>query len=75
MGRLKVAEAGMGWKNALTGQIVTISAADIQKVSWQRVCKDYELKIVKTDGSAIKFDGFSKEVSSCMMLVQLVFKK
>ena len=61
-GRLKIAEAGLGWKNATTGAIVTISATDIQKMNWQRVCKDYQLKVFKTDGSVIKFDGFSKEL-------------
>jgi structure-specific recognition protein 1 len=62
-GRLKVAEAGIGWKNALTGQIVTISATDIKKVSWARVAKDYELKILKSDGNYVRFDGFPKDVS------------
>ena len=61
-GKLKIAEAGLGWKNASTGAIVTISATDIQKLHWVRVCKDYQLKVFKTDGSVIKFDGFPRDL-------------
>lgn len=61
-GKLKIAEAGLGWKNAISGAIVTISATDIQKLHWTRVCKEYELKVFKTDGSIIRFDGFSRDL-------------
>ena len=62
-GRLKVAEAGIGWKNSTSGQIITVSATDIHKMHWVRVAREYELKIIKSDGNTVRFDGFQKDVS------------
>ena len=46
----------------MTGQIITVSSTDIQQLSWIRVARDYEVKIVKKDNSVLKFDGFPKDV-------------
>ncbi len=67
-GRLKLAEAGIGWKNAQTGQIITISATDIQKMAWLRVAKEFQLRITKNDGSIVRFDGFPREVKKIFFL-------
>jgi structure-specific recognition protein 1 len=60
-GKFKISEAGVGWKNQATGQIITVSAADLNKVVWSKVARDYQLKISKKDQSVLKFDGFPKE--------------
>ncbi|KAJ3361203.1 FACT complex subunit [Kappamyces sp. JEL0680] len=60
-GKFKLSEVGIGWKNALSGQIITVSAADITKVTWVRVARDFELRILKKGGVVLKFDGFPKD--------------
>ncbi|KAJ3161063.1 FACT complex subunit [Geranomyces michiganensis] len=65
-GLLKVAEAGLGWKNSLNGNIVKLAPVDIQKVSWQRCARDYQLRVQKKDGTVIKFDGLQKEAYDIM---------
>ncbi|KAI9007236.1 hypothetical protein BC832DRAFT_554661 [Gaertneriomyces semiglobifer] len=61
VGRLKVAEAGIGWKNAASGKVTAVPAADIQKLSWLRCARDFELRVQNKDGNVIKFDGFPRD--------------
>ncbi|KAJ3167292.1 FACT complex subunit [Geranomyces variabilis] len=65
-GLLKIAEAGLGWKNSLNGTIVKLAPVDIHKVSWQRCARDYQLRVQKKDGTVIKFDGLQKEAYDIM---------
>ncbi|KAI9101055.1 hypothetical protein DFS34DRAFT_642376 [Phlyctochytrium arcticum] len=61
LGRLKVAEAGIGWKNAASGKVTAVPAGEIQKLSWQRCARDFQLRIQQKDGSIAKFDGFPRD--------------
>ena len=63
IGKFKLSEAGMGWKNATTGQILTVSAADIQSAQWLKAAREYEIRITKKDATVLKFDGFPLDVS------------
>ncbi|KAJ3317940.1 FACT complex subunit [Boothiomyces sp. JEL0866] len=60
-GVLAIAELIIGWKNATTGQIITVPAADIEKMHWIRVAREYELRIQKKGKVVLKFDGFPKD--------------
>ncbi|KAJ3275298.1 FACT complex subunit [Borealophlyctis nickersoniae] len=61
IGRLKLAEAGLGWKNSQTGTVLTVSAADLHKLHWLRCARDFRLRIQKKDGDVLKFDGFPRD--------------
>ncbi|KAJ3020410.1 FACT complex subunit [Thoreauomyces humboldtii] len=62
MGKLKIAEAGIGWKNSVTGKIHAVPADDIHKLSWQRCARDYQLRVQTNDGDVLKFDNLPKEL-------------
>lgn len=64
-----MSEVGVGWKNATTGQIITVPAADIEKMHWIRVAREYELRIQKKGKNVLKFDGFPKDVSQDWILI------
>eukprot|EP00842_Homolaphlyctis_polyrhiza_P005154 jgi/Hompol1/563/HPOL_003764-RA len=61
VGRFKLSEAGVGWKNSRTGEIVTVSASDIRSLLWMRVARDHQLRLTKRDSSVLMFDGFPKD--------------
>ncbi|KAI8912775.1 structure-specific recognition protein-domain-containing protein, partial [Gorgonomyces haynaldii] len=60
-GKFKLSEAGIGWKNATSGQIITVSSADIAQMLWMRVARDFEIKIIRKDNAVLKFDGFPRD--------------
>ncbi|KAI8893405.1 hypothetical protein BC833DRAFT_608471 [Globomyces pollinis-pini] len=60
-GKFKLSEAGLGWKNSVTNQIITVSADDILKFHWIRVARGYEVRITKKNTHILKFDGFPKD--------------
>ncbi|KAL3899117.1 MAG: hypothetical protein SGCHY_002277 [Lobulomycetales sp.] len=61
-GKLKIAEMGLGWKDAETGSIVTVPAKDMAAVAWLRVARGYRLEIkLKASGKApFCLDNFSR---------------
>ncbi|KAJ1344171.1 hypothetical protein BSLG_001311 [Batrachochytrium salamandrivorans] len=61
VGRFKLSDVGLGWKSQTTGEIKTVPAADIRKLHWLRVARDYQLRVTRQDGSITMFDGFPKE--------------
>ncbi|KND01708.1 FACT complex subunit POB3 [Spizellomyces punctatus DAOM BR117] len=61
VGRLKIAEAGIGWKNAANGKVTAVPAAEIQKLSWQRCAREFQLRVQQKDGTIVKFDGFPRD--------------
>ncbi|KAJ3056164.1 FACT complex subunit [Rhizophlyctis rosea] len=60
-GRLKLAEAGIGFKNADNGQVLTVPANDIHKVHWLRCARDWRFRIQRRNGEVVKIDGFPKD--------------
>ncbi|KAJ3044471.1 FACT complex subunit [Rhizophlyctis rosea] len=61
LGRLKLAEAGVGFKHSSTHQVVTIPAHDIHKFHWLRCARDFRLRIQRRNGEVYKVDGFPKD--------------
>ncbi|KAL2912520.1 FACT complex subunit [Polyrhizophydium stewartii] len=61
VGLFKLSEAGIGWKNRTTNEITTVPAADIKKMHWVRVAREYQLRITRKDGSISMFDGFHRD--------------
>jgi hypothetical protein len=61
-GKLRLAANGIGWKDAKSGQMVTIAATDMKRSQWLRAAKDFELRILLKNGNVHKFDGFPQDV-------------
>ncbi|KAI9209342.1 uncharacterized protein BJ171DRAFT_561019 [Polychytrium aggregatum] len=62
LGKFKIAEVGVGWRNAADrSQKVTISAADIRKLVWVRVAKEFQYRVILSNGVTHKFDGFPRD--------------
>jgi hypothetical protein len=59
-GRFKMSEAGMGFKDSATGEIITISSKDLMQLAFQRVARDHELRILNKKYQVFKFDGFDR---------------
>ncbi|CAG8550904.1 6323_t:CDS:2, partial [Ambispora leptoticha] len=62
-GVLKLAPIGLGWKTTLTDTILTVPSEDFKKMQWIHVARNYQLRIQRKNGDALKFDGFLKDVS------------
>ncbi|KAL7751271.1 FACT complex subunit [Sorochytrium milnesiophthora] len=60
-GKLRLAVQGVGWKNAETGDIVTVEAKSIKRMTWQRVCRAYQLRIYTEDGQSYKFENLPRD--------------
>ncbi|KAJ3118075.1 FACT complex subunit [Phlyctochytrium bullatum] len=61
LGRLKMAEPGIGFQEAETKQLLTIPAGQIKKAHWLRCAREFELRIELNSGVAHKFDGFQRD--------------
>lgn len=69
-GKIKFISNGLGWKETITGVVITIKSEDILSMAWSRVSRDYQLQIVlkeassgSSNTSSYSFDGFPKEVN------------
>lgn len=71
LGRIRLAEKGLGWKSNSDGKMVSISGNDISNVSWKRMCRGYEIAFLLKDGTAFRFNNFKKEVYSYNFLIWL----
>ncbi|KGG50463.1 FACT complex component Pob3 [Mitosporidium daphniae] len=67
-GKIKFISNGLGWKETITGVVITIKSEDILSMAWSRVSRDYQLQIVlkeassgSSNTSSYSFDGFPKE--------------
>lgn len=60
-GRFKVSEAGLGWKNSETQQILTVPAAEVHQLQWMHVARGYAVVVTRRDLSTVRFDGFPKD--------------
>ncbi|KAL1923504.1 uncharacterized protein VTP21DRAFT_8484 [Calcarisporiella thermophila] len=58
-GRLRLAPSGVGWKAG--EKMLTVPIADIKKIHWLRVARDFQLRITLRNGNVVKFDGFKKD--------------
>lgn len=62
-GKIKFISNGLGWKESISGVVITIKAEEILSMTWSRVARDYLLQIVmKTQEVIYAFDGFSRDV-------------
>ncbi|KAJ3065924.1 FACT complex subunit [Podochytrium sp. JEL0797] len=60
-GKFKLAEAGIGFQEAVSKKVTTMRGQDIRSAVWQRCAKDFELRIELNSGAVHKFDGFSRD--------------
>ncbi|KAJ3219676.1 FACT complex subunit [Dinochytrium kinnereticum] len=61
IGKLKLADPGIGFQEAETKNLLTIPRAQIRKATWLRCSRDFELKIELDNGTIHKFDGFQRD--------------
>ncbi|KAI8809872.1 hypothetical protein BJ742DRAFT_802718 [Cladochytrium replicatum] len=63
-GKFRLIDMGMGWQERKdpskegTPTRVKIEATELKSISWMRVARDYGIRIVKKDGTILRFDGF-----------------
>eukprot|EP00158_Paraphelidium_tribonemae_P002175 Partr_v1_DN25172_c0_g1_i1_m76620 putative Component of the FACT complex, a general chromatin factor that acts to reorganize nucleosomes. The FACT complex is involved in multiple processes that require DNA as a template such as mRNA elongation, DNA replication and DNA repair. During transcription elongation the FACT complex acts as a histone chaperone that both destabilizes and restores nucleosomal structure. It facilitates the passage of RNA polymerase II and transcription by promoting the disso len=74
VGKIRLAGGGIGWKEQKTGRVVTVPRADMHKVTWMRVARDYALRILLSSGQVLRFDGFpSDAVDELRVLVKRMY--
>ncbi|KAJ3352135.1 FACT complex subunit [Entophlyctis luteolus] len=61
MGKFKLTEAGIGFKEAISEKVLTMRAQDIRRAVWLRCARDFELRIELSSGQVHKFDGFPRD--------------
>ncbi|KAJ3099368.1 FACT complex subunit [Phlyctochytrium planicorne] len=61
LGKLKLAEPGIGFQDAETKTLLPIPAGQIRKASWYRCSRDFELRVELDNGIVHKFDGFQRD--------------
>jgi hypothetical protein len=69
LGKIKFADAGLGFKESGSGKVTTLAADDIEKFQWIRAARDYQLRIIKKDRSTFKFEGFERDVRLWTMII------
>ncbi|KAI8622010.1 structure-specific recognition protein-domain-containing protein [Chytriomyces sp. MP71] len=61
IGKFKLAEAGIGFQEAVSRKVTTMRGPDIRRATWLRCAKEFELRIELANGNVHKFDGFSRD--------------
>lgn len=60
-GKFKVASGGVGWKEAATQLVTTVSKDDLESLGWSRAMRGSCLQLNLKNGSFYRFDGFPAE--------------
>ena len=58
VGQLKLHAEGVGWKSRVSGNIVSISKADLRKAEWLKIPHAYQLRLKARGGFSYKYNGF-----------------
>ncbi|KAJ1540433.1 FACT complex subunit [Cladochytrium tenue] len=61
LGKLRLADLGVGFQEAVSKKALTMAPKDIKRASWQRCARGYELRIETSNGLVHRFDGFQTE--------------
>lgn len=65
-GKLKIAQSGLGWKDSITGQVITLPIEEWKSVLIIRVLRGIELRIFGSNGDLFRFDSISPEQLSSL---------
>ena len=67
-GKLKLAPAGFGWKDAQSGRVLTERAEDIGRLAWLRSFRGqgFQLRVELRDGRVACFEGFAPEAADAL---------
>lgn len=60
---MKLVPGGIGWKESATSNVSTLKMEDIDKITWSKVARNYQLAFFTKKQEWLKFDGFPKDVS------------
>ncbi|KAI8989988.1 hypothetical protein BDB01DRAFT_779623 [Pilobolus umbonatus] len=60
LGRFRLAPNGLGWKGG-RDRTTIVAAEDLKKLTWNRVARGYELRVVLRDNTVHRFDGFKND--------------
>ena len=55
---------GVGWKSRKTGDVISITKADLKSAEWLKIPHAYQLKVRAKGGFVYKFNGFRTQVSA-----------
>ena len=59
---MKIQPNGIYFKSSKSGDIIQINDSDVVNLEWMRVARGFEVKVVSSNGSVTKFDGFKESV-------------
>lgn len=62
-GRLKLTEQNIIFKNAKTGKVDQLAAADVELANWLKLVGQYGIRLFLRNGSLYRFIGFKEGVS------------
>ena len=57
VGTLKLHPDGVGWKSRKTGNIISVSKADLRAAEWIKIPHAYQLKLRARGGFVYKYNG------------------
>lgn len=68
MGKLKLAAAGLGWKDASSGQVLTERFEDFASLQWLRSLrgKGFQMRVELKSGQVRVFEGFAADDSDSL---------
>ena len=61
IGRFRLSQNGLGWKSG--DRTIIVGTNELKKMNWIRAARGFELRVLKTDDTMLKFDGFKPDVS------------
>ena len=62
-------KGGAVFKSNKTGKVDQFATGEVDAAYWMRVARGYELKIVLSNGTQFKFEGFKESVSNFTLLL------
>jgi structure-specific recognition protein 1 len=71
VGRFRLAQNGIGWKGG-NDRTTTAASEDLKKFTWIRAARGFELRVLLSDNSVLKFDGFKPEVSHIYLFLSII---
>jgi len=58
VGTLRLYSEGVGWKSRATGNVISVSKADLRKAEWIKIPHAHQLKLRARGGFVYKYNGF-----------------
>ena len=63
VGRLRIADYGMGWKPVSGESGLSLDPSNFGPCQWSRSARGYEMRVMSRSQGVIQLDGFQQDVS------------